>query len=137
MQHFQTRKDIAEYMVNLIPKGVQTVFEPTPGDGNIVKLLKKKYTLIYPKDYFNIIMSNVDCVIMNPPFTPMSLGYKILFECMSKSKSVIALMPWLTIINSERRTDAIFDYGLKSITHLPRSAFQGSRVPGFKRACWN
>jgi hypothetical protein len=65
---------------------------------------------------------------MNPPFTPMSLGYKILFQCMEWTNNIIALMPWLTIINSQKRTEKINNYGLKSVTHLPRKTFPGSRV---------
>ena len=37
-------------------------------------------------------------------------------------------MPYLTIINGEKRTQDIMNWGLKSITHLPRSIFKGSRV---------
>jgi type I restriction-modification system DNA methylase subunit len=65
---------------------------------------------------------------MNPPFSPMTLGYQILYNCINMSDNIIALMPWLTIINSERRTKKIIDFGLKSITHLPRNIFPGSRV---------
>jgi len=37
-------------------------------------------------------------------------------------------MPWLTIINSQKRTEKINNYGLKSVTHLPRKTFPCSRV---------
>ena len=37
-------------------------------------------------------------------------------------------MPYLAIINGEKRTNDIMNFGLKSITHLPRSTFKGSRV---------
>ena len=63
-----------------------------------------------------------------PPFSPMKEGYEILNVCMEMSNTIIALMPWLTIINSERRTKKILDFGLHSVTHLPRTAFPGSRV---------
>lgn len=65
---------------------------------------------------------------MNPPFTPMKTGYEILYRCMEMSNNIIALMPWLTLINSEKRTAKIFEYGLISVTHLPRNVFPGSRV---------
>jgi hypothetical protein len=65
---------------------------------------------------------------MNPPFTPMKLGYKILYRCMELSNNIVALMPWLTIINGQKRTEDIMNFGLKSITHLPRKTFNGARV---------
>ena len=65
---------------------------------------------------------------MNPPFTPMKVGYEILYDCMDMTDNIIALMPWLTMINGAKRTKDIIDYGLKSITHLPRKVFNGARV---------
>ena len=47
---------------------------------------------------------------------------------MEMSDNIVALMPWLTIINSQKRTSDIINFGLKSITHLPRSIFKGARV---------
>lgn len=47
---------------------------------------------------------------------------------MELSDNIIALMPWLVIINSKQRTHKIISFGLKSITHLPRDIFKGSRV---------
>jgi len=123
---FQTPMPICKYMVGLLPVGVASVLEPTPGQGNIVKELSF-YNVTAPIDFWQT-SGNYDAVVMNPPFTPMDMGYKILFKCMEMSPVIITLMPWLTIINSERRTKKIIDYGLKSITHLPRSVFKGSRV---------
>jgi hypothetical protein len=65
---------------------------------------------------------------MNPPFTPMGVGYRILFSVMELTDVIIAVMPWFTIINSVKRTNVIRQYGLKAVTHLPRSAFKGTRV---------
>ena len=65
---------------------------------------------------------------MNPPFTPMQLGYDILYEVMNLSDNIVALMPWLTLINSEKRTKLLMEFGMKSVTHLPRSIFKGARV---------
>lgn len=127
MQQFQTPAEVARYMAILIPKGTKTVLEPTPGDGNIVHQLFG-YDITAPEDFFKLKSRRFDFVIMNPPFTPMKLGYEILFKCMDMSDSVIALMPWLTLINSEKRTKSLLDFGMKSITHLPRSIFPGSRV---------
>jgi hypothetical protein len=47
---------------------------------------------------------------------------------MEMSDNIIALMPWLTMINGAKRTKDIMDFGLVSITHLPRKVFDGSRV---------
>ena len=65
---------------------------------------------------------------MNPPFSPMKKGYEILDICMEKGDVIIALMPWLTIINSNKRAQKIKEFGLQKVIHLPRSTFKGSRV---------
>ena len=126
MSQFQTPESICKYMVNLLPHGVKTVLEPTAGDGNIVKVLHG-YSVTAPVDFW-MTGGRFDAVVMNPPFTPMSEGYRIFFKCLEMSDVVIALMPWLTIINSGNRTRRIIEYGLKSVTHLPRNTFKGSRV---------
>lgn len=123
---FQTPLPVCVYMVDLLPPGVVSVLEPTPGKGNIVKSLKG-YQVTTPKNFFECT-GWFDAVVMNPPFTPMALGYKILYATMEMTDTIICLMPWLTIINSEKRSNAIKAYGLKSITHLPRWVFPGSRV---------
>lgn len=126
---FQTKPDICEYMISLLPEWVHTVLEPTPGEGNIVNALSG-YRVTAPSDFWKVSQNaRFDAVVMNPPFTPMRVGYDILFRCMNLSNGVIiALMPWLTIINSQKRTSDIRSYGLKSVTHLPRNIFPGSRV---------
>ena len=126
MQHFQTPIKICKIMADMIPTKVKTVLEPTPGDGNLVRCLAG-YKVTAPKDFW-LIGGVFDAVVMNPPFTPMATGYEILFTCMDMTDNVIALMPWLTLINSERRTNRLIEYGLKSVSHLPRSTFKGSRV---------
>ena len=73
-------------------------------------------------------MKKIDWIVMNSPFSPMKEGYNILYRCMNMTDNIIALMPYLTIINGEKRTQDIMNWGLKSITHLPRSTFKGSRV---------
>ena len=70
---------------------------------------------------------------MNPPFSPMKQGYEILYKCMNMTDNIIALMPYLTIINGEKRTQDIMNWGLKSITHLPRSTFKGFDI--FQNNC--
>ena len=85
------------------------------------------YNVTAPTNIWDVT-GEFDAVVMNPPFSPMVVGYKILDKAMGMADVVIALMPWLVLINSQKRTKAIMDFGLKSITHLPRSTFKGARV---------
>jgi type I restriction-modification system DNA methylase subunit len=126
--NFQTPQNVCDYMASmvLVTKGI--ILEPTAGKGNLVKSLKKYGEVFVPKDFNTMPDQKFDYVVMNPPFTPMKQGYDILYRCMGMSDNIIALMPYLTIINGEKRTNDIFNFGLKSITHLPRSIFKGSRV---------
>ena len=127
--NFQTPIDICEYMASFLPNNPGIILEPTPGKGNLSGILSKYGKVISPEeDFFKMEKSEYDWIIMNPPFTPMSVGYKILYQCMDMTDNLIALMPYLTIINGEKRRDDIINYGLKSITHLPRNTFKGSRV---------
>ena len=123
---FQTPEWICRQMVSLVPLGTKTILEPTPGEGNLVRALSE-YEVTAPEDFWEW-SGRWDCIVMNPPFSPMSQGYKILYRCMKMSDYIIALMPWLTLINSERRTRDIVNFGLQSVMHLPRTAFPGSRV---------
>ena len=134
MSDFQTPEWCCDYMVSLLDVHVMDnnkVLEPTPGEGNLVKALAKKgFEVTIPSDDFytyDWMTERYDAVVMNPPFTPMKVGYDIFDKCMSTSDIVIALMPWLTIINSEKRAKKLSGFGLKSVTHLPRSTFKGSR----------
>jgi type I restriction-modification system DNA methylase subunit len=127
-EHFQTPQHICEYMGSFLPERVGTILEPTPGKGNLVKILEKHGTVIAPNDFKEVSGQRFDWIVMNPPFTPMKQGYEILYKCMGMSDNIVALMPYLTIINGEKRTKDIMTWGLKSITHLPRSTFKGSRV---------
>jgi type I restriction-modification system DNA methylase subunit len=139
---FQTPIEVCKYMASLIPAGVRTVLEPTPGIGNLVAQLSG-YEVTTPKDYFELDKSKrFDCVVMNPPFSSksafnvlehlnksgMQLGYHILIECMNMSDNVIALMPWFTLSDSDVRLRAIKKYGLKSLTALPRKTFEYVRI---------
>jgi hypothetical protein len=125
---FQTPVGICRYMASLLPEKAGLILEPTPGRGNLVKELESHGEVICPDDLNSMPDDRFDWIVMNPPFTPMKQGYDILYRCMGMSDNIIALMPYLTIINGERRTRDIMAFGLKSITHLPRSAFKGSRV---------
>lgn len=130
---FQTPKDVADYMASLIWHHSQTFLEPTPGAGNLVKALMDigKDCIEAPTgDYWKFIhsISKYDTIIMNPPFTPMSNCIRFVDEAMKRSDEVIALLPWLYLINSDIRMKKIMDFGLKSVTYLPRNTFPSCRV---------
>lgn len=142
---FQTPIDVAKYMISLIPIDAVSILEPTPGMGNIVKqLIRGGYLVTGPEDYFLLEPSFYDCIIMNPPFSSkyaflenakgdytkhgMRLGYQILKECMQMSNNVIALMPWFTISDSDVRLRYLKNFGLISLTALPRKTFQYARI---------
>ena len=130
-QHFQTPEWCCELMASLVPLGTREVLEPTPGAGNLVKALKSiNLDVISPEgDFFDYDMSSgPKCVVANFPMTPMPVSYKMLYKCMEHSDYIIAIMPWLAIINGEKRTADIKSFGLEKIIHLPRSTFKGSRV---------
>lgn len=130
---FQTPEWVCGIMAKMISELIifpETILEPTPGAGNLVKAIDRRYpsSIIYtPVDFFKFD-EKVDCVVGNPPFTPMKVGYDILSRCFELSDNIIFLMPWLALINSEKRTKKYISKGLKKIIHLPRSAFPGSRV---------
>jgi type I restriction-modification system DNA methylase subunit len=145
--NFQTPPEICEYMVSMVPDFVKTVFEPTPGLGNIVSALEKKnrYQIITAEDFFLFDTSQkFDCIVMNPPFSSksaymknapknteingMKLGYFILKKCMEMSDNIIALMPWYTISDSDVRMRYLRSFGIKSLTPLPRKTFQYARI---------
>jgi len=134
-ENFQTPEWCCKYMASLVPKKCKRILEPTPGKGNLVRALDRKgFSVTAPEDFFRFDLDTpkkkkkFDCVVMNPPFSPMRTGYHILYKCMDMSKRIIALMPWLVLINSAKRTRDIFEFGLISVTHLPRKTFPGARV---------
>lgn len=142
-QQFQTPPEVCKYMASLVPAGVKTVLEPTPGIGNLVAALDQ-YQVTAAEDFFTLDQSRYDCVVMNPPFSDksgiltnapadfqekgMRLGYYMLLECMKKSDNVIALMPWFTISDSDVRLRFLKQWGMVSITALPRKTFQYARI---------
>ena len=126
--NFQTPERICHYMASFLPINAGRILEPTAGKGNLVKALESYGNVIVPQDFYTMESDRFDWIVMNPPFTPMKKGYDILYRCMDMTDNIIALMPYLTIINGEKRTNDIMQWGLKSITHLPRSIFKGSRV---------
>jgi len=143
---FQTPVEVAKYMVSLLPEGVGTVLEPTPGIGNIKnELVKAGYQVTAPDDYFLLDKSiRFDAIVMNPPFSHkfclldnapqeihkagMRMGYWFLTDCLNRCDRVIALMPWFTISDSDVRLRSLMRYGMRSITALPRKTFQFARI---------
>jgi len=116
-------------MVSLIPPAARRIIEPTPGKGNLVAALKEKSLVVVAPRRFEDIpdVFRADCVVMNPPFDK-GLEYKFLYRSMQWTNHVIALMPWNTIINADRRADFLRAWGLRSVTRLPRSAFPTIRT---------
>lgn len=126
---YQTLPVVANFMASLLPDNAGTILEPTSGAGNLVKAAQYKGTVIAPFVFEDIDpKSRFDWAIMNPPFTPMALGYEYLLKVMAMTDNIVALLPWFIIINSEKRIKTIQDFGLVSITHLPRKAFPGCRI---------
>lgn len=144
---YQTPIAVCKYMASLIPTNAKTILEPTPGIGNIVNVLElnPSYDVTAADDFFLLNpKSKFDCIIMNPPFSSksaimenapigaevhgMKIGYYILKQCMSMSKNVIALMPWFTLSDSDVRLRYLKQYGMKSITALPRKTFEYARI---------
>lgn len=141
---FQTPPEVCRYMASLLPPGIKTVLEPTPGKGNLVKALDG-YQVTAPQDFFLLDRKKrFDAIVMNPPFSSgsailanapksfdlkgMKAGHFFLTECMQRTDTVIALMPWFTISDSDVRLRFLADYGLKSITPLPRKTFGYVRI---------
>jgi len=128
---FQTPAWVGDIMVSLIEGNPTTFLEPTPGEGNLIAAIKRRYPhaeILAPKRFELCEISPVDWVIMNPPFRPTQLGYDILKRCFGFSGNIIALMPWVALINGEKRTNDYLEKGLKEVWHLPRIAFPGARV---------
>lgn len=126
---FQTPDDTCEYMAGFLPDNCGTILEPTPGKGHLVRALAKKGTVIAPARFEDIAPgAHFDYVVMNPPFTPMSEGYKYLLAVMEMTDNIIALLPWFILINSENRLNYIHRWGLVSVTSLPRNTFPCCRI---------
>ncbi len=140
---FQTPPEVCRFMVSLLPEGIRTVLEPTPGRGNIVRALAG-YEVTAPTDYFLLDRhAKFDAIVMNPPFSAasgiltnapkvgwegMKFGHNFLMECMGRSNHIIALMPWFTISDSDVRLRHIKKFGLRSVTALPRKTFEYARI---------
>lgn len=141
---FQTPENVAKYMVALIPKACKTVLEPTPGNGNLVNvLLNNGYDVTAPVDYWTLDKGRFfDAIVGNLPFSSKTFfncpaeyegkGMKVAYEqmnvLMNMTNNIILLMPWFTISDSDVRLRMLRDYGLISVTPLPRKTFQYARI---------
>lgn len=139
---FQTPAIVADFMANMVPACAKRILEPTAGAGNLVRSLEalgSDLEIVAPANFFEHDHENekYDCIVMNPPFSRkyaygvpdgiehrgMRLGYYILTKCMEMTDNVIALMPWFTISDSDVRLRFLKQYGLRSLTALPRKTF--------------
>lgn len=77
LAQFWTPPQVAQMMVDLIPKGTRTILEPSCGNGAILRLLPDHAVGLEidpkltdtPTDFFDYSTDNkFDCVIMNPPY---------------------------------------------------------------------
>ncbi len=141
-EQFQTPPAVAELMASMLPASGMHVLEPTPGIGNLVAAVEQAgHRCTAPADFFLLLPGRFDAVVKNPPFSEkyaqmqnapalkgMRIGHHILSECMHRADIVIALMPWFTIIDSDVRLLHLQEYGIRSITTLPRKTFQYTRI---------
>lgn len=140
--NFQTPENVCDYMVSLLPRmyamaDKHRFLEPTPGEGNLVRAIEKKnFRCICPEpgeSYWDWLLlpyrsRPFDAVCMNPPFTPMAEGWRYMENAMELTDNIVALLPFLLLINSDKRMKKLFDFGLLSVTHLPRKTFPDNRV---------
>lgn len=136
---FQTPPHICEYMVGLLPKHALRIYEPTPGKHGLVRAVQHTGRIChypegdfwlerFPNPFMQHYGGKYDAVVMNPPFTPNTEAWRFTLAAMDLADIIIALLPWMLLINSQKRMQAILDYGLCSITNLPRNTFPNSRV---------
>jgi type I restriction-modification system DNA methylase subunit len=141
---FQTPENVADYMVELIPEQCTTVLEPTPGNGSLVRALESiGFTVTSPDDWWTLDKSlRFDAVCANFPFSSktffncpeefegkgMKVAYEQLKVVMNMTDNLIILMPWFTISDSDVRLRMIKQWGLISVTALPRKTFQYARI---------
>lgn len=126
---YQTPAPVCTFMAELVPDHVKTIFEPTPGEGNLVRALQKRgFEVTAPNEFQEIHpMNKFDAVVMNPPYL-RSIENQFLYRAMEMAPLIIALMPWFSVINSDKRTKDLREFGLQKIVHLPRKTFPAIRV---------
>lgn len=140
--NFQTPPVVCDHMAKMAKDcnviGINsylTVLEPTPGKGNLVGALNDHGFVVYGPgslDFWvspvNVYSSKYDFVVMNPPFFPIKEMERFILRAQELSNNVIMLIPYIYIINSERRLNQLKSFGMVSITNLPRKTFPKSRV---------
>ena len=136
--NFQTPIVVCSLMAKMAFKGYKPSFkplalEPTPGDGNLVHALQSQFYVEFPSgDFWQSELfttcNNYNVIVMNPPFNPMAECERFVNAAMSMCNKIIVLLPWYYIINSERRLSMLKEFGLVSITALPRKTFPRARV---------
>jgi hypothetical protein len=126
---YQTPLWACNIMADMIPEGVKTVLEPTPGEGRLVNVLQKRgYEVTAPPLFEELDpFLQFDAVVMNPPFLN-SIEQKFLLASLQITPIVIALLPWFSLINSDSRSYLLKTFGIRSVTHLPRCTFRQIRV---------
>lgn len=145
-QQFQTPLEVCRWLVSYlnIPP-FSTIFEPTPGSGNFIQALEERdfVDVERPQDNFfaHQFTKKYDLIIGNPPFSSqqrssrsgvkgMALGYEIAelcFQQLTPTGKMVLILPWMYLINGEKRTDRVFPY-LAEVIHLPRNTFPGIRT---------
>ncbi|MCH7761991.1 hypothetical protein IIA15_11430 [candidate division TA06 bacterium] len=136
----QTPGWAADILASLVdpPNSIFTILEPTPGEGSLIRALERRFRndsrveIITPPppnwDFWEMPVRKVDWVVANPPFTPFTEVIKYLKAFFKFSDNVISLIPWYTLINSQRRVNYLVDMGLSEVWNLPRYTFPGTRV---------
>lgn len=141
MNNFQTPKPLCRFIIKHLEETydidtTEIVFEPTPGEGNFISVLKEMgygFDIPHPTDdIFEYKFPHPYRVIIgNPPWTPMELGYQILDLCFDNldpyNSILVFILPWLFLINSDTRAKKYFPH-LTEIIHLPRTTFKGARI---------
>src|SRR5471030_2375118 len=105
MGAFQTPPWCCDVLASMVPRSVKLVLEPMPGDGFLVQALVARDLEVEtpPGDFWTFqqdMTLRFDAVVMNPAFSPVAVGINALARCLKMSDTVIAVLPWLTILNS-------------------------------------
>lgn len=101
------------------------------------------YNVTAPLDYWELDKGKrFDAIVGNLPFSSktffncppefagkgMIVAYEQLKVLMNMSENIILLMPWFTISDSDVRLRMLKQWGLVSVTALPRKTFQYARI---------
>jgi len=72
---FQTPLWVCRLMVSRIFDNPKRILEPTPGRGNLVRVLASRFPsaeILTPEDFWSFPVTPVDWVVANPPFSHAS-----------------------------------------------------------------